>query len=235
MTWAPEPPAASRVTRRALVFGALSARALTENDPTTDDIASFRRELWAWIEDCSLVPELEPHERTLLESMEPPAGQPAIDAVWTVEALGILAWALRLAELPGYCTLVTPMVLWKELRVLRPAAEVSALVNEAQLRSEAELDAMRAHQLAFHWRMRDLRLRPVAMDFVAFSRNCWFGSFPLDGFEITKNDLALNGVPVSEATREARSLASSIAMERHRAINWLVRGPNRYSATDVST
>jgi hypothetical protein len=49
--------------------------------------------------------------------------------------------------------------------------------------------------------MRDLRLRPAAMDFVAFSRDRWFGS-PLDGFDIVERDLALDGVPVSKASAE---------------------------------
>ena len=229
-----EAPDATRVARRALVLAAMSGRALTEKDPG-DDIEGFRRDLWQWVCDVGLETELEAHERTLLSCMKGLEQQATLDAVWMVEGLGVLAWALRLVDLPPYDTLVTPMDLWKALRLLKKPQDVLALVAAAELRGEEELQAMGTHQLAFNWRMRDFSIRPQAMDFVAFSKNCWFGSFPLDGFEIADGDLSLGGVEISEADEETRSSASSSSVERHRAINWLRGYAVLYSETDTAT
>lgn len=94
---------------------------------------------------------------------------------------------------------------------------------------------MRDHLFAFHWRMRDFLIRPQKMDFVEFSRNCWFGSFDLSKFQVVKGDLALGGVRIDKAGPEAVGKASSTAMERHTAINWLLGESELYSETDTST
>lgn len=94
---------------------------------------------------------------------------------------------------------------------------------------------MQKHLLAFHWRLRDFSVRPAAMDFVQFSRDCWFGGFDIAQFRVIGNDLALGDQAISEASQEDVSSAQSTATERHLAINWLMGYSEIYSQTDTST
>ena len=95
---------------------------------------------------------------------------------------------------------------------------------------------MRREVLTFHWRMTDFRVRPEPMDFSAVaSQGGWFEQFDLGSFELSGNDLALQGVPISQAGDDAIGTADSTAMERHLAINCLCGTREPYSETDVST
>lgn len=230
----PEPPPAARVARRALVLGAITSRALAELDPDPERLPGLRPGFLRWLDDVGASDELEVEERALLASPERPGPQALLNAVWRIEGLAVLCWALGLTELPAYDALVEPPLLWERLGVLRDPDQGRRLVAEASLRTQDELDAMQVHLLAFHWRVRDYRLRPRAMDFVAFSRSCWFGSFPLDDFTVVGGDLALGGVAIDEAGDEARARAASVAHERHQAINWLHRG-GIYADVDTAT
>lgn len=231
----PLPPPARRVAQRALVLSSMSARALTEDDPATQDIEGFRAELWDWLRASGLEGELEPFERRMLSSPDAFEGQAATNAVWTVEALGMLAWSLGWAELPRYDELVTPNELWNAARLFAPVADVRSLLNSATLRPPAELDAMATHQLALHWRLRDMSLQWRSMDFVAFSDDCWFGSFPLTGFDIVDRDLAIGGVAIRDVSRDVFSRTMSTVMERDRAIRWLGGDQPVFSKVDTST
>ncbi|MCA9575389.1 MAG: DUF4272 domain-containing protein [Myxococcales bacterium] len=230
----PVPPTPERVARRALVMAATTARALSEAEEE-DDLPGLRGDLWKWVEDCGLTDECEPREAAFLQLDGRPKDQDMLNACWRVEGLAVLMWALGHVELPRYDTLVTPRELWKVANIFGPPENAGEFVASATLRSSVELDALNAHLLAFHWRMVDFRLRPVAMDFVAFSKNCWFGSFPVDDFEIIDADLALGGKRVDVASQDARDTASSTAQERHLASNWLRGDSDVYSETDVST
>jgi hypothetical protein len=230
----PRPPSPQRVARRALVLAATTARALTEDDPP-DDLPEFRRDLWNWVERCGLVDECEPHEAAFLQLQKRPSDRDIVNATWRVEGLGILMWALGRAKLRSYDTLVTPRELWKAADLFCATEEAASFVSNAALRSAQELDVTNIHLLAFHWRMKDFRLRPAAMDFVGFSKNCWFGSFPLDGFEVIDGDLALEGERIDRAPPETVDRATSTALERHLASNWLLGYSDVYSETDVST
>ena len=229
------PPDAQRVYRRALVLAALSLRAITERDPEAPEIAVFRERLWNWVCQCGLESELEDHERELLSSRVELEPQASINAVWCVEALSVLSWALGKTEVPSYDTLVTPLALWRAFEVFQDAEAVAHSIETASLRSPEELEAMQKHQLAFHWRMVDLRAKRAPVDFEAFSKKCWFGSFPLDDFNLIDDDLALKGKPVSQASADARSVAESTARERHHAITWLLGDSSVYSETESST
>jgi hypothetical protein len=95
---------------------------------------------------------------------------------------------------------------------------------------------MQTHLLMLHWRLRDfLHLRPQRMDFAAFSKECWFGSFDIGAFRLIDNDLAIGAAPIDEAGPDELSKVSSLAMERHLAINWLHGYSEVYSQTDTST
>jgi hypothetical protein len=110
-----------------------------------------------------------------------------------------------------------------------------SFLSAASLRSADELEAMSKQLLACHWRLRDFSLRPQPMDFVAFSKNCWFGSFDISPFRIEQGDLAIGTHAIKDAPPDEVDKAESIARERHQAINWLHGYSKIYSQTDTST
>ncbi|WP_442485374.1 DUF4272 domain-containing protein [Aeoliella sp. SH292] len=230
------PPTADRVARRTLALTAVAARGSLELDgPQMTDADVHRQRILHWIEDANVGSELEPDEWKALQRPVGTLDQRAfIDSMWRVEGLVVLAWALKLHPLPPYDTLVTPPELYQSIGLF-DGQRASRLLAEPDLRSSAELDTLQRQLLAFHWRMRDFSLRPQPMDFVAFSKKCWFGSFDISPFRIIDNDLAIGETAISRTSPDEISRVNSIAAERHLAINWLLGYSPVYSETDTST
>jgi hypothetical protein len=195
----------------------------------------LRKQMLKWIEETGVSNEVEPEE---WKALQRPVGsldsQAAINAVWRLEGLGVVLWALGRYELPPYDQLVTPRDLF-EAAHLGDAGAARDLVCAAKLRSPEELATFQKHALMVHWRLRDYSLRPTAMDFVAFSKKSWIGEFDLSGFHIVNNDMALDGKAIAEADDDVLGSCQSSAMERHKAINWLFGYSKVYSETDTST
>ena len=232
----PQPPLANQVARRSLVLTAVSARATLELDAQQiEDADTHGQRIATWIEEVGVSDELEPDEWKVLQR---PVGtldeRSLLDSMWRVEGLAVLAWALGLHPLPRYDELVVPPKLYESIGLFDAEAGTQLLAM-ADLRSPKQLRSMQEHLLAFHWRMRDFSLRPQAMDFVQFSRDCWFGGFDIKQFRVIDGDLAIGESAISRAPKEAIQRARSIAMERHKAINWLMGYSRVYSETDTST
>jgi hypothetical protein len=231
----PEPPTPERVARRALALAAVTARALLEqDDPSEPWVAEFHRDTLAWVEAVGVGDELEPDE---WEVIQRPSGRldrrAQTDSTWRLEGLVVLAWALGRFELPPYDRLVHPQELVRSLGF--PDADAARrLLAAPSLRPRTELDALRKQLLGLHWRLRDFTLRPQAMDFRAFARDCWFGPLDLTPFRLKDGDLALGDYAIAEAPEDVFEPAYSATMERHLAINWLTTG-GVYSRTDTST
>jgi len=231
-----DPPSAERVARRALALTAVGARATLEMDAQQiDDADVHRQRIVMWIKEVGVSDELEPDEWKVLQRPVGTLDQRAFfDSMWRVEGLAVLAWALRLHPLPPYDELIVPPTLYESIGLFDSDAG-KQLLAAPNLRSPEELASMQEHLLAFHWRVRDFSVRPQAMNFVEFSRNCWFGSFDIERFRILDGDLAIGQSAISEAPEEAIQRAQSTAMERHLAINWLMGYCAVYSKTDTST
>jgi hypothetical protein len=150
---------------------------------------------------------------------------------WRQEGAAVLAWALGLIALPSHTALVEGNALGDALGLL--AAEPAAL--RASLRAPREIDAMARRLLGIHWRLREQRTAPGPRDFRAFSRDSWFGGFDLDGIALAGNDLAIGGVPITEASERDVRMCLSIAMERHQAMNWLLGTHPLYSKVETPT
>ncbi len=228
--------APTSVARRALALTAVAARATLEMDaPHMDDAEVHRKRIEQWVNDIGIMNELEPDEAKVVQRPVGTLDERAfIDSMWRVEGLGVLAWALGLYELPPYDELVVPPDLYQSVGLFDNERAVQ-LLNSPSLRSEDEIVDMNEHLLGFHWRVRNFSLSPVAMDFVEFCNNCWFGSFDVTKFQIVEGDLALGGVPIAKAPLEVVDTARSTAQERHLAINWLRGHSQVYSETDTST
>ena len=222
----PEPPTAARVATRVLAMTALCARATLELDCLqkqieADEGEKHRERLLKWISEIGVSDELEPQEWKVIQR---PVGsleqQDFINAMWRVEGLVVLAWALQIFDVPPYDELVAPVELYTAVGIFDADAGKQLLEN-AKLRSDDELQSMLEHLLAFHWRIRDFSLRPESMDFVAFSKDCWFGSFDISKFRVINDDMAIGEVAIVDADPDELGRVTSTAMERHQAINWL--------------
>lgn len=232
----PTPPTPERVARRALALAAVAGRALLEQEPPADPHV---QETWQgvlrWIKDVGIGDELEPQEWKVLQR---PLGQvewqDALNATWRLEGLGALAWALNRYDLPPHDELVTPGQLLPAAGILN-ADRAKALLSEPRLRPAAEIEAMANRLFAIHWRLRNFRLRPEAMDFAEFARTAWFGPVDITGVRLIDNDIAIGDHPIAAAPQERVRAAESAAVERHLAINWLTGNSVVYSETDVST
>lgn len=154
--------------------------------------------------------------------------------MWNVEGLAVLAWALSRHDMPPDDDMVEPADVYESMRLYDVDA-ARELLKSAELRPAPELAAMQTHLLMLNWRLREYSLRPQAMDFVAFSKACWIGSFDISRFQIVNNDLAIGGVPIHDADATRRGGVGNLAVERHQAINWIMGYSAIYSETDTST
>jgi hypothetical protein len=73
------------------------------------------------------------------------------------------------------------------------------------------------------------------MDFAEFARTAWFGPLDITGLPLEGGDLAINGKRIDRASPDEFGMAHSAAVERHRAVNWLWNGPERFSEADDAT
>lgn len=231
-----DPPSAERVVARVLAFAALTGRALGEDDPDDPDRETTMASIRAWARDSGAEDEMEPEEREVLEA---PVGgldrRAQVNAVWRIEGLAVLLWALGRGELPPHDQISDAKTLWRAARLLNhdPAREVP---DAPELRPREELEAMRERLFAIHWRTREFRLRPGTLDFVDLAvRMPWMSESAVRALPLVDGDLAIGGVRIDRASADAVDTASSIATERHLAINWLCDGPELYSETDGST
>lgn len=232
-----EPPSAHRVAARAIVLAALAERGMIENEYTVNEKAEEARlALLGWLREIGVSDEVDPEE---LEILRTPFGkldqQRTIAAVWRIEGLSVLLWALRRLEIPRFDQLVDPQQIWQAINIY-DAAGASEILSHATLRTPDELSAYRTHATMANWRLRNYRVRPGAVDFVEMSRGCWIGRFDISRFAIVNSDLAIDGVPIDHADPGRVATCEGIADERHLAINWLSgwNSPS-YSATDTST
>ena len=232
-----QPPTPHRVARRALALAAVAGRALLEQeDPSDAGVEEVRQSINAWVDAVGLRDELEPDEEALLrQELGEPEEQAAIDGCWRLEGLSVLAWALGTFELPRHDQTIEPPALLRSVHFLdAPAAK--AMIVDATLRPRDELGAMAAKLLAVHWRLRQFRVdggQPIA-DWPSHAKNAWFplnlADVPLKG-----GDLAIGDAAIADADDGLLQLASSIAQERHQAINWLAGDSEVYSETDTPT
>jgi hypothetical protein len=240
----PSPPAAERVSRRALALAALTARAVLEDDPRARGAAERHRELLEWVREIGIEDELEgpdpdwpdePNERSILAA--PPGKldpRSHVNTSWRAEGLAVLAWALGRYDLPPHDQPAKVEDLWEAVGHLR-ADRARELLASPVLRPREEIGALRGRLFALHWRLRDYFVRPERMDFAEFARTSWFGPLDIAGLPLAKGDLALGGKPIDQADPRVFADAHSAAQERHLAVNWLSEGPRLYSEADTST
>jgi hypothetical protein len=149
--------------------------------------------------------------------------QEVVDAVWRGESLGTLAWALTLFEsLPGYDRPFDHVAVAQTLRLdaarLRPLEEISTARDIARLwhwrARTALLQEQGAVELPERWQTFDQLVAATAM------RGYEQGLLPAP----LRGDFPAFGKVYRQLDAEQRSLALSVAAERHYALNWLLDG-----------
>lgn len=226
------PPSAERVAARALVITAVTCRGFVEAD------AQQAQEFWSnvlqWFNALGLDAETEPWERAALDT---PLGslekQIQINAQWLCEGLVVLAWALKRCKLPAHDVQVVAAEVGNSLGFLLPGDET--VLAGPEIRASEEIASLQDSLFSVHWRLREYSLRPEKLDFNDVSRKAWFGPLPLKDVRLLAGDLAIGNQPIWQAPSEAVRVTSSIAQERHRAINWLAGECDIYSETETNT
>ncbi len=142
-----------------------------------------------------------------------------LNAGWRAEGAALLEWALSLrSELPAFDRRTTETAFLEDLVVPSSRANKRA---RAQLRSREELDAVQAD--ADRWWRRATLARPL---YAALQTPTSTLSKKKRGVLCEQLDapVMLFGKPYERLTFAEMSAASSIALERRKAIGWLLAG-----------
>ena len=228
-----EPPSAERVARRALVLAAVAARGDVERRGATADNVRFQHDMLRWLDEAGAGSECEPHERRLLEaaiaSLTP---RDVVNASWNAEGMAVLAWALGRAELPPFDHPCRTAAVAQALGFLQPPQRSAPAA--ASLREPQEIAAVARRIFTVHWRLREFSLRREPIDFGAVAARTNFG-LDLGGLPIVDGDLAIDDVPLARVSEDRWRECLSIAVERHRALNWLKGSEPVYSEVSTDT
>jgi hypothetical protein len=140
------------------------------------------------------------------------------EAVWAGEGLGMLLWALELAQLPPYD------------RAFDAEKLVATAMDEAILRPADEIERARETARLWHWRARTAVLEAegdvdLPQEWQSFDQ--LVGATAMRGFEQgllprpLRGDFPAFGAVYRELSDEQQDEAHQIAWQRHRALNWL--------------
>ncbi len=230
----PNPPQPERVARRMYVMLALAARGLLDMNLNAGRTPAYSlEELHSWFESLDIPDELESHERTILYTTEKNLSeQDCLNSVWALEALVVLAWALEQFELPPYDQLVETDDLLQALSFLDVPLSKQKLAT-AKLRAKADLFRYQEEIFAFDWRMVDYRVNSKVVDFEQIE----IGGKPFDlsWAKLIDGDLSLQGDRIDIADENLVGAVCSLAMERHKASNWLSGYATQYSNISPDT
>ncbi|MDP9356132.1 MAG: DUF4272 domain-containing protein [Chloroflexota bacterium] len=222
--------APAEVAARVIVLAAVCHRAYlerAEGDDGADDPEAERFDLVAWLRTEGLDPIASPVERHLLQTRLGRLGSDETDAAsWQTEALAALAWAMGILEaLPPYHIPVDPGPLLDAMP--SPWDKTGPFRTGVRLRPEEEIAAERERAELWHWRatMVDLLLEArgkEAQRLGAVIREV-AGEAARAGIvdHVTAGDFTVDGRPYRDLAGEALDVATAIAAERHRALNWL--------------
>lgn len=228
------PPRALRVANRALVLAGLSCRGIIEADSDAPGAEQLRVSVRDWWDAVGVVSESEADELRIVET---PLGalseQDARNAGWRSEGLAALSWALGITPLPEFWRQCDPSAVANALGFLHPPEATVAAA--ASLRPSEEIEHWTDAYLTLHWRLREFRQRPVAIDFEKFVAECKWGPLTLAELPTVNRDLSIDGVAIAEWPQDQFRCVLSIVQERHQALNWLLGYEEIYSEVTTDT
>ena len=216
---------------------------LPEREALLDGMRVRRRGSVDWLRACGLWGLMSGSERAFLTTSPDAISEQALrDVVWLMEAAECLLWALgRVEALPPYDTQADA----EHLNLL-PAEPFAEIQLSATLRDPQALAAARDVAELWHWRSRTRQLCAqgtpaplppgVDLDDVvrrAAEQAASRGDIPA----VIGGDFPAFGRAYAETSPEEWAQSASIAMERHRALNWLCgyAPRNRWQDTPTNT
>ena len=252
------PPSQEQVAWRALCLYAVSVRAdceyvhqlaveyarHLEGDPKPPPELAPLTALEEWISVQGIRERLSPIER---EWFATPLGeweqQQVLDGTWRKESLGVLLWALSVLDaLPPYDTEFPEKVHTGNIGWLQPA---SSFLDRVRLRQHDEIAHARDLAELWNWRARTRQLQEMDPNTRSVPRDFNFEKIIRQAAEIAhqrgdiprpiKRDFPAFRKPYARLTRDEYSLATSIAMERHFALNWLCGYAEDWDSTPTDT
>ena len=152
--------------------------------------------------------------------------QQRIDAGWLAESIACLHWALKIIpEMPSYDQEAS-----HELVNALPANSIKELIQQAHLRPKEEIKRQRNVAELWHWRARTRRLQEDGHLFQlpgGYTIEQVIELTALKGAESGDlprpigSDFPAMGKPYRDLSFEEFAILTSIAQERHKALNWL--------------
>jgi hypothetical protein len=188
--------------------------------------------------------DVEEDERKFLQAgIDQIGAQQRIDASWLAESIVCLLWALQIVpELPSYDQEAS-----HEAVKALPATSVKELIKQAHLRPQEEIKKQRDIAELWHWRSRTRRLQEEGQlngqlfggqtieQIIAFSasKGAENGDLPRP----IGSDFPAMGKSYRDLSSEEFHMLTSIAQERHKALNWLcgLSPSGRWSDTPTET
>lgn len=202
----------------------------------------FLAELLEWRKAEGLTELYSSVERSLIDR-HPSTWTPqeVVNATWRQESIGTLLWALsEYEELPPYDREFATVA--EVVPVLAPAEQ---FVTQAVLRPADEIERARDVAELWHWRSRTTQLQnaPDAYasvreehDLEAIVRDAANHAYEQgDIAEPIGADFPIFGKAYRELTDDEYARATSIAMERHLALNWLCGYSDDWDETPTDT
>ena len=238
------PPSQEQVAYRALCLSGLVIRAGFEyathmwlasgrdmSHPDFEGMHQREEALRSWLEREDLTRHQTERERLLFgQGLGDWGDQAVLDGTWRKESLGVLLYALSIfPALPPYDTEFGEQIHVEHVGWLKPAQE---FLSRAALRPSAEIARARDVAELWHWRSRTTWLQqhghtppPDPPEFDSYEKiirvtaEQAFSSSDIP--RPIKHDFPAFGKPYGRLTEEEYSICTSIAMERHYALNWL--------------
>lgn len=220
-----EPPSASRVAERALALCAVVARAYLDEGGGDAHTEPLRAQMNTWLAELGLSRALLPRERSALDR---PSGRLAareqIEASWLCEGLAVLGFALGRMALPAPDAELDPRKLGEAFGFLDPRAH--ALLASPTLRAVEELALSEARLHLVCDRLLAFERSGAAIDLLALAAETELGRWVLEGIPLVDGDLRVGEVAVAQADPARVADARAAAVERVRAMSWILgRGP----------
>jgi hypothetical protein len=240
-----KPPSEEEAAHRALCLGIVVLRGRAELDlreAAGNEAAAEVQALNAWVAAEKVVRHFSNGEMTLLEK---PAGtwseQEIVNASWRAESLGVILWALSVVErVPLYDMQFDPERL---IGLIAFSDGSEAFIRRVKLRPAEEVASARDLAELWHWRSRTAQIQddpsielPEGMSFPMIIETAANAAYetrdippPIDG------DFPVFGKAYAAVEDEEYSVATSIAMERHFAFNWLCGYSRDWDETPTDT
>jgi len=243
-SWLKRRPTAASTMRRAIILkyilvkglaappveylrGAMTQWTPEERSQFMADAAQTFMEKVNHLKATGLWLDVEEDERRFLQvGVDQISVQHRIDAGWLAESIACLLWALKIIpELPPY-----DHEAGHELVNALPANSIKDLTKQAHLRPQEEIKKQRDIAELWHWRARTRRLQEEGHLFQLPSAYTIEKVIELTASKSAENgdlprpigsDFPAMGKPYRDLSPEEFAILTSIAQERHKALNWL--------------